>query len=58
MWRGCAAVAAGFMFGNRRLLDIPAVFAGLLTAIVIGLMVENLIFRAIERNTVQNGSQQ
>ena len=32
---------------------IPAVFAGLLTVIVIGLIVENLIFRAIERNTVQ-----
>lgn len=33
--------------------DIPAVFAGLLTVIVIGLVVENLIFRTIERNTVQ-----
>jgi hypothetical protein len=32
-------------------LDIPAMFAGLLT--VIGLIVENLIFRTIERNTVQ-----
>jgi NitT/TauT family transport system permease protein len=38
---------------NRNLLDIPAVFAGLLTVIVIGLVVENLIFRTIERNTVQ-----
>jgi NitT/TauT family transport system permease protein len=28
-------------------------FAGLLTVIVIGLIVENLIFRTIERNTVQ-----
>jgi NitT/TauT family transport system permease protein len=35
------------------LLDMPAVFAGLLTVIVIGLIVENLIFRTIERNTVQ-----
>lgn len=35
------------------LLDIPAVFAGPLTVIIIGLFVENLIFRAIERNTVQ-----
>ena len=42
-----------FIFENRNLLDIPAVFAGLLTVIVIGLIVENLIFRAIERNTVQ-----
>ena len=38
---------------NRNLLDIPAVFAGLLTVIVIGLVVENLIFHTIERNTVQ-----
>jgi NitT/TauT family transport system permease protein len=30
-----------------------AVFAGLLTVIVIGLIVENLIFGTIERNTVQ-----
>ena len=42
-----------FIFENRDLLDIPAVFAGLLTVIVIGLIVENLIFRTIERNTVQ-----
>src|SRR3954451_19630306 len=41
-----------FIFENRNLLDIPAVFAGLLTVIVIGLIVENLIFRTIERNTV------
>jgi NitT/TauT family transport system permease protein len=34
-------------------LDIPAVFAGLPTVIVIGLIVENLIFRTIERNTLQ-----
>jgi sulfonate transport system permease protein len=42
-----------FIFENRNLLDIPAVFAGLLTVIMIGLVVENLIFRTIERNTVQ-----
>ena len=41
------------IFENRNRLDIPAVFAGLLTVIVIGLIVENLIFRTIERNTVQ-----
>jgi NitT/TauT family transport system permease protein len=41
-----------FIFENRNLLDIPAVFAGLLTVIVIGLVVENLIFRSIERATV------
>lgn len=41
-----------FIFENRNLLDIPAVFAGLLTVIVIGLIVENLIFRTIEKRTV------
>jgi len=41
-----------FIFENRNLLEIPAVFAGLLTVILIGLVVENLIFRTIERNTV------
>jgi NitT/TauT family transport system permease protein len=40
-----------YIFENRNLLDIP-VF-GLLTVIIIGLIVENLIFRSIERNTVQ-----
>jgi NitT/TauT family transport system permease protein len=42
-----------YIFENRNLLDIPAVFAGLLTVIIIGLIVENLIFRTIERNIVQ-----
>ena len=41
-----------FIFENRNLLEIPAVFAGLLTVIIIGLIVENLIFRNIERRTV------
>lgn len=42
-----------FIFENRNLLDIPAVFAGLLTVIVIGLIVENLVFQTIERHTIQ-----
>lgn len=41
-----------FIFENRNLLEIPNVFAGLLTVILIGLVVENLIFRTIERRTV------
>ncbi len=41
-----------FIFENKNQLDIPTVFAGLLTVILIGLVVENLIFRSIERNTV------
>ena len=42
-----------FIFENRNVLDIPAVFAGLLTVILIGLAVENLVFRTIERRTVR-----
>ncbi len=42
-----------FIFENRNLLDIPSVFAGLLTVIIIGLVVENLIFRTVERKTIR-----
>ena len=42
-----------FIFENRNVLDIPAVFAGLLTVILIGLAVENLVFRTVERRTVR-----
>ncbi|MBB3459174.1 ABC-type nitrate/sulfonate/bicarbonate transport system permease component [Rhizobium sp. BK313] len=38
---------------TRNLFDIPSVFAGLLTVIVIGLIVENLVFQTIERRTLQ-----
>jgi NitT/TauT family transport system permease protein len=41
-----------FIFENRNLLEIPSVFAGLLAVILIGLVVENLVFRTIERRTV------
>lgn len=41
-----------YIYENRNVLDIPAVFAGLLTVIIIGLFVENLVFRNIERCTV------
>ena len=41
-----------FIFENKNTLDIPNVFAGLLTVIIIGLVIENLIFRAIEKNTI------
>ena len=41
-----------FIFENRNLLEVPNVFAGLLTVILIGLVVENLIFRTVERRTV------
>jgi hypothetical protein len=47
------AGSAGSSSKTASLLDIAAVFAGLLTAIIIGRFVENPIFRAIGRNTVQ-----
>ena len=42
-----------FIYENKNVLDIPAVFAGLFTVILIGLLVENLIFRNIEQRTVR-----
>jgi NitT/TauT family transport system permease protein len=41
-----------FIYENKNVLDIPAVFAGLFTVILIGLLVENLIFRTIARHTI------
>jgi len=40
------------------MLDIPAVFAGLLAVILIGLIVENFIFRNIEIATVRKWGMQ
>ena len=41
-----------FIYERKNSLDIPAVFAGLLTVIGIGLLVENLIFKVIENRTI------
>lgn len=41
-----------FIFENKNQLEIPNVYAGLLTIIIIGLIVENIIFRYIEEKTV------
>jgi len=41
-----------FIFQNKNMLEIPNVFAGLLTVIVFGLLVENLIFKILERKTI------
>jgi len=51
------AVAEGgglgwFIFASRNEMDIPGAFAGLLTVILIGFLVENVIFRNIEQHTV------
>jgi NitT/TauT family transport system permease protein len=42
-----------FIFERKNQLLIADVFAGLLTVIIFGLLVENVIFRAIERRTVE-----
>jgi NitT/TauT family transport system permease protein len=47
-----------YIYENKNMLDIPAVFAGLFTVILIGLVVENLIFRNIESATVRRWGMQ
>lgn len=47
-----------FIYENKNQLEIPSVFAGLLTVIMIGLFVENFIFRTIEQCTVQKWGMQ
>jgi sulfonate transport system permease protein len=47
-----------YIYENKNMLDIPAVFAGLFTVILIGLIVENLIFRNIETMTVHKWGMQ
>jgi NitT/TauT family transport system permease protein len=40
------------------MLDIPNVFAGLLTVIIFGLLVENLIFKVLEKETIHKWGMQ
>lgn len=47
-----------FIFASRNELDIPSAFAGLLTVILIGFLVENVIFRNIEQRTVMRWGMQ
>ncbi|WP_414731324.1 ABC transporter permease [Vineibacter terrae] len=47
-----------FIFENRNQLEIPNVFAGLLTVIGLGLVVEGVIFRAVERVTIRRWGMQ
>jgi len=47
-----------FIYANKNTLEIPSVFAGLLMVILIGLVVENLIFRTIEHRTVRRWGMQ
>jgi len=47
-----------FIYENKNQLEIPYVFAGLLTVIIIGLLVENVIFRTVELRTVRRWGMQ
>jgi NitT/TauT family transport system permease protein len=47
-----------FIFENRNQLEIPSVFAGLLTVIMIGLVVESVVFRSIENITIRRWGMQ
>jgi NitT/TauT family transport system permease protein len=47
-----------FIYENKNQLEIPNVFAGLLTVIIIGLVVENVVFRSIEARTVRRWGMQ
>lgn len=47
-----------FIYENKNELNIAYVFAGLFTVIIIGLAVENLIFRNIEARTVRKWGMQ
>ena len=47
-----------YIFENKNQLRIPEVFAGLLTVILFGLFVENVIFRGVERRTVRRWGMQ
>jgi NitT/TauT family transport system permease protein len=47
-----------YIYEHKNMLDIPAVFAGLFTVILIGLIVENLVFRNIEAATVRRWGMQ
>jgi NitT/TauT family transport system permease protein len=47
-----------YIYENKNQLEIPNVFAGLLTVTLIGLAVENLIFRLVENRTVRRWGMQ
>ncbi len=47
-----------FIFENRNQLETAAVFAGLTAVIIIGLLVESVVFRTIETHTVRKWGMQ
>ena len=58
---GAAADSGGlgwFIFASRNELDIPGAFAGLFMVILIGFLVENVLFRNVEVRTVRRWGMQ
>lgn len=47
-----------FIFQSKNSLEIPSVFAGLLTVILLGLIVENFIFLTAEKMTIRRWGMQ
>jgi NitT/TauT family transport system permease protein len=47
-----------YIFERKNQLLIPDVFAGLLTVIILGLLIENFVFRTIENRTVRRWGMQ
>ena len=47
-----------YIYENKNQLEIPNVFAGLFTVILVGLIVENLVFRTLESRTVRKWGMQ
>jgi NitT/TauT family transport system permease protein len=47
-----------FIFENKNQLEVANVFAGLLTVIIIGLLVESVVFRSLENATVRKWGMQ
>ena len=47
-----------YIFENKNQLSIPNVFAGLLTVMLFGLFVENVIFRTVEHRTIRRWGMQ
>ena len=47
-----------FIYENKNQLEIPNVFAGLFSVIIIGLFVENFIFQTVEKRTVRRWGMQ
>src|SRR5215212_3163594 len=47
-----------FIYESKNTLDIPSVFSGLYSVIIIGLLVESLIFRVLEERTIRKWGMQ